>query len=179
MCRVWEHQHQLAHCKVFSTHKTVKLNSGIWDWGIHGLNGWCIYGFIGGAFKWVWQWWQSGLMFSGGMLEKHQFSGEYWYLFQSSHDHRFWTPNLWPTNSPPKTCITSYLVDVCILLFIDNCIPGRQLDGCSVTRPFLSGKAVACKTRSREQSYQFICNKTMKHDWSHGLAVPIYCGCHN
>ena len=43
------------------------------------------------------------------------------------------------------------LVDVSILLsttMFDNCVPRRQLDGCSVTRPFLSAKGVACETRN-------------------------------
>ena len=29
----------------------------------------------------------------------------------------------------------------------DNCVPQRQLDGCSVTRPFLSAKGVTCETK--------------------------------
>ena len=35
----------------------------------------------------------------------------------------------------------------------DNCVPWRQLGSCSVTRPFLSAKGVACKTRQSQNIY--------------------------
>ena len=31
----------------------------------------------------------------------------------------------------------------------DNCVPRRQLGSCSVTRPFLSAKGMACETRNK------------------------------
>ena len=43
--------------------------------------------------------------------------------------------------------VTTCLADVSILLSVfNNCVPQQQLDGCSMTRPFLSVKGVACKT---------------------------------
>ena len=39
--------------------------------------------------------------------------------------------------------------DVSILLsnqYVDNYVPQQQLDGCNMTRPFLSAKGVACET---------------------------------
>ena len=55
--------------------------------------------------------------------------------------------------------------DVSILLsnqYVDNYVPQQQLDGCSMTRPFLSAKGVACETTPGSPPE---CLKAVKQKW--------------
>ena len=50
--------------------------------------------------------------------------------------------------------VTTCLAAVSILLSVfNNCVPQQRLDGCSMTRPFLSVKGVACETKFLIRSF--------------------------
>ena len=70
--------------------------------------------------------------------------------------------------------------DVSILLsnqYVDNYVPQQQLDGCSMTRPFLSAKGVACETTpgSPPESLDFFASSTDNKDAFHyGKHLPLF-----
>ena len=68
--------------------------------------------------------------------------------------------------------ITTCIADVSILLSVfDNCVPQRQLNGWSMTRPF-SVKGVACETKFLIRSFDVGC-------WLLPLSETLYVGIHN
>ena len=64
-----------------------------------------------------------------------------------------------------------------MLAMLDNCVPWRQLDGCSVTRPFLSAKGVACETIRMVGMLAALWQGTWKYIWKHGGLNHITYAC--